>query len=438
MASISIGKQGLVRVLFTAADGKRKTIYLGKTPKKTAESIRIRVEHLLNAVSSRLPVDQETAKWVGGVGDDLHAKLAAAGLVPPRPKAVTLAGLLKLYGDEREAGNKPGTKTNHRTITNDLTRFFTPNIDPKTLTEDDAKRFLEHLRKRELASYTVARRIRRVRSIFAYSVKKKLLPSNPFTGIKASATLPEDRKAYVPPADAEKLLAVANPTWRTITALARFAGMRCPSEVFRLRWEDVDFANGRMTVPNLKTAGQTGKPYRACPLFAALRPHLEDAHELAAPGTVYVISGTLGDSIRAKMDGPNGSNDANVGTTFRKLIKRAGLTPWPRLFNTLRSSCETDLLESFPISAVVDWLGHSAAIALKHYARVPEHLFERAVGDMTTQNATRAGAAKTKHETTQPTEPLDISRLRRLLIAPGDSCQDTPMTLRGFEPRSIP
>ena len=163
-----------------------------------------------------------------------------------------------------------------------------------------------------MAAYTIARRIRRVRSIFAFAVKAKLIPADPFVGMKVPATLPEDRKAYVPPTDAEKLLAVANPTWRTITALARFAGMRCPSEVFRLRWEDVDFAAGRMTVPNVKTAGQTGKPYRVCPIFAALRPHLEDAHELAAPGTVYIISGTLGDSIRAKMDGPNGSNDANT------------------------------------------------------------------------------------------------------------------------------
>ena len=57
MASISINKQGLVRVLFTAADGKRKTIYLGKTPKKTAESIRIRIEHLANAAASQSPVD---------------------------------------------------------------------------------------------------------------------------------------------------------------------------------------------------------------------------------------------------------------------------------------------------------------------------------------------------------------------------------------------
>jgi len=87
MASVSVGKNGLTRILFTSQDGKRKTLYLGKTPKKSAEVICIRVEHLVNAASSKLPVDPETARWVAGIGDDLHAKLAAVGLISPRVSA---------------------------------------------------------------------------------------------------------------------------------------------------------------------------------------------------------------------------------------------------------------------------------------------------------------------------------------------------------------
>ena len=325
-----------------------------------------------------MPMDPETARWVATIGDDLAAKLAAVGLVPPQPKAVTLAGLLAQYAAEKEAGNKPGTRTNHRTISNDLKRHFAPNADPKALTAADAKGFLDHLRKRGLAKYTVARRVRRVRSIFAFALKRGLVLANPFADLKAAASLPDDRKAYVAVADAERLLAAAAPVWRTIVALCRFGGLRCPSEVFRLTWADVNFATGRMTVPNVKTAGQTGKAYRVCALFVNLRPYLEDAHELATPGAVFVIGGELGDRIRAKMDGPNGSNDANTRTAMLRLIKRAGLTPWPRLFHTLRESCETDLLDTLPMSAVTEWLGHSAAIALKHYARVPDHLFDRA------------------------------------------------------------
>ena len=443
MASISKDTTGNVRVLFHGVDRKRRAIRLGKVNQKLAEAVKLKVETLASLAIARMPMDADTARWVAAVGDELAAKLAAVGLIPARPKAVTLAGLLDLYGVEKEAGNKPGTRTNHRTITNDLTRHFAPGVDPKAISEADAKGFLAHLRNRDLADYTIARRMRRVRSIFAFAVKKGLVPADPFAGVKATATLPEDRKAYVTAGDAGKLLAAASPVWRTIVALCRFAGLRCPSEVFRLRWADVNFATNRMTIPNVKTAGQTGKEYRVCALFGTLRPYLEDAHELAEPGAVYVVSGPTGDRMRAAMDGPNGSNDANARTEFLRLIRRAGLTPWPRVFHTLRASCETDLLESFPISAVTEWLGHSATVALKHYARVPDHLFERAAGGAESgarvaQNTTHARASGIGQETTQPTQPPVGEGLRRLLLDPARTCVVDPMTLRGFEPRSLP
>src|SRR5437764_7032891 len=99
MASISKDTSGNVRILFVAADRKRKTIRLGQVPKKVAEAVKLRVEALVAAAASRVPVDPETAAWVGQVGDDLAAKLAAVGLIPGRPEAVTLAGLLALYAD---------------------------------------------------------------------------------------------------------------------------------------------------------------------------------------------------------------------------------------------------------------------------------------------------------------------------------------------------
>lgn len=39
----------------------------------------------------------------------------------------------------------------------------------------------------------------------------------------------------------------------------------------------------------------------------------------------------------------------NFRTRFAKLIAKAGVKPWPKLFHNLRASCETDLAKTHPI-----------------------------------------------------------------------------------------
>jgi integrase len=50
-----------------------------------------------------------------------------------------------------------------------------------------------------------------------------------------------ERRAYVSIADAERVIAhCPNVWWRLLAALARFGGLRVPSEAFSLAWGDVD------------------------------------------------------------------------------------------------------------------------------------------------------------------------------------------------------
>jgi len=119
-----------------------------------------------------------------------------------------------------------------------------------------------------------------------------------------------------------------------------------------------------------------GKLSRTIPLFPELRAHLTEAFELASPGQTHVVGG---DHL-AKAKGPNGWKNCNLRTTFEKLVKRAGLEPWPRLFHKLRPSCETELLEEFPVHVVALWMGHDAKVSLKHYAQTTDEHFERAAG----------------------------------------------------------
>jgi hypothetical protein len=72
MASISKDGNGHRRILFMAPDGKRKAIRLGKTSRRDAETVKAHVERLVNALTMNVSVEQETAKWVANLGDDLN------------------------------------------------------------------------------------------------------------------------------------------------------------------------------------------------------------------------------------------------------------------------------------------------------------------------------------------------------------------------------
>jgi integrase len=152
--------------------------------------------------------------------------------------------------------------------------------------------------------------------------------------------------------------------WRLVFALRR-----CPSEHLASRWGDIDFARGRMTVHSSKTAHHEGKEFRIVPIFADLREYLEDARELA---------GELADDPATPVISRYRSANANLRTQLQRIIKRAGLKPWPKLFQNLRATRETELAEDFPIHVVCEWIGNSQAVAKKHYLQVTDEHFKAA------------------------------------------------------------
>ena len=43
---------------------------------------------------------------------------------------------------------------------------------------------------------------------------------------------------------------------------------------------------------------------------------------------------------------------------------------WPKLFQNLHSTRETELADNFPVHVVCQWIGNSQPIAAKHYLQV--------------------------------------------------------------------
>ena len=93
LSNIANDPDGRRRILFVNKNRDRKSIWLGKVSKRLADEIKTKVESLNTAAIMGCSIDGDTAEWVGKIGDELHAKLALAGLVTPRqpPKPVVQA-----------------------------------------------------------------------------------------------------------------------------------------------------------------------------------------------------------------------------------------------------------------------------------------------------------------------------------------------------------
>ena len=106
MASIGKDRNGRKRILFVAEDGSRKTIRLGKASMKQALAFKVKLEALI--AGQYAGIDDETARWLTALPDDIHAKLADVGLVEPRA-SLLLGDFLEQYIEGRH-DVKPATR----------------------------------------------------------------------------------------------------------------------------------------------------------------------------------------------------------------------------------------------------------------------------------------------------------------------------------------
>jgi hypothetical protein len=143
-----------------------------------------------------------------------------------------------------------------------------------------------------------------------------------------------------------------------------------------------------------------GSKSQLIPLFPELRTILAEAFELAAEAAEYVVAG----NYRLACQGPAGWRNVNLRTQFERILDRAGIDPWPRLFHNLRSSRQTELAESFPSHVVCAWLGNSEKIARVHYLQVTDEHFARAAHEAAHNPAQQAHASgrKVRQESRQP------------------------------------
>jgi len=277
------------------------------------------------------------------------------------------------FAEKTTLGYKPATLIVIQTMLEGLRKLFATRL-LSDITIEDARSYRSAMQSRGLRPARIARRLGRARQVFSDAVWQRLIAANPFERIRVRSGNPAERRVYVSVADTLRVIEhCPNVWWRLLVALARFGGLRIPSEAFSLTWGDIDWEQCRLTVPSPKTEGQ-GKPYRVIPIFPLLPPYLDEAFDAAEVGSEYVFPY----EYRRRAHEPGGWRNANLRTTLAKIIRRAGVEPWPKLWHNGRASCESDLAAHFPLAVVTKWLGNTPSIALRHYVDPTDAAFQQA------------------------------------------------------------
>jgi integrase len=430
MASVITESNGRRMIqLSEGEDRKRPKIRLDKVSMKEAMSAKSHIEAILRARRTGSPFPMATADWIANLPNATRKRLEKLGLIDPTlssgaSECPTLGDWLTTYIDGR-TDVKKATKLTYGHAERNLLGFFEKGQRLDEITPGDVDDFRIHLKSKEgLSDNTIRKRLGNAKMFFEAAVRRKLLEENPFIG-QATATRENAKRYYfVTPEEAQAVLdACPGAEWQLVFALARYGGLRCSSEVSRLKWSDINWEKGRFVVHATKTEHNPDGGVRVVPIFEELAPYLCEAFAQAEPGAVYCCP-----QFRNPYQKYRG--------VILKAIAQAGLEPWPKLFQNCRSSKETELAGEYPIQVVCKWIGNSPQVAAKHYLQVTEDHYDRAAGKAV-QNPVQhmsAGGCTKPHAGGRPRQQSEPCSVVRNDAAPCASREPESVGRTGLEP----
>ena len=379
MAGITKRASGIysVRVMI---GNDRRTISLGTRSEVRARRAKDFIQDLATSrITGELP-ERETKRWLSNQSPKLRKRLASVGLIDAATAeevvSKTLGQFLRDYIDRYGPAKKSTTVTTWKQCERLLLEYFPPSTPLDAITPGDAEDFRNYLltrtgkkcgkrKAKPLSEATVRRRCGCAKGFFAYALSKGLIAQNPFDNKKIPTTAPRSKqKQFVDVELSVRILEnLPSPQWRLLFTLARWGGMRVPSEPAALRWSDIDFERRRIRFRAPKTEHHDGRDFREIPLF----PEIEKALSEVDADDVLVLP-----SLQK-------ITSAATRKPLIKAIRLAGAEPWPKLWTAIRATRDTELRERFPSHVVDEWLGHNDRVARNHYTQTLDEHFERAL-----------------------------------------------------------
>jgi integrase len=311
-------------------------------------------------------------------------------------ESLTLGEFRELYLSERRQGRssarrfrksqKPVSEATlllHDMTLKYLIGWFGPDRAINSLEPDELSDWIEALAAGELnhlrrwrgrrdgppSDETLRKQVRLAKGIFSWAAQRGYIPNNPMADFAAPGR-PSQPNYYVTRDDLAALCQASDSRpWATLCNLCRLAGLR-RGEALALPWQGeatdqqgvvrevgVDWDNQRLLLVSPKT-----RAFRQVPIEPALYERLCDDWQYASRVDDLIAPARFSNLVRVAKDN----------------ARAAGLEPWAKPYQAMRSSWENDLKQAgVPEATFASWLGHSMIVSRMHYTAPTDAEFER-------------------------------------------------------------
>lgn len=348
------GKDGAWYYYYTNHRQQRKKFYIGaRYDERGAIEVASLIDNLVSArIQCREPstIDAEKIKRVLPL---IRKSLINHDLIDATPDDTipTLKQLCDEFLDARR-GMRPNSFKNDQQAVNKLLRFFVGKRRIDTIMVAECKDFRVWLETEcNNGDATINRAIKRCRTIFKRGVEMKYISDNPFSKVKAGKSINKSRRNPAKNATMKNVLQVLqfSPCQEFTMAilLARFEGLRTPSEIKNLKFSNFEGAYFRIL-------DETKTGTREVPIAGIVRKQLEILKKNAKPGQELIFTKKLG-------------SENTIASRLRKLMKKAGID-WGRPLQNLRVAFLHDLsCNGVSTQGIDNWGGNSGPVRVDHY-----------------------------------------------------------------------
>jgi integrase len=337
------------------------------------------------------------AEKIQRLSPKLQERLVGAGLVRRVEKTRTLKELFDEYCGMKLRTVNPRSVRNYRSTLRQIEKHLGQDRQIDTITQGCVTEFIAEVAGK--SNSTIGNYLKRGAEAFKFAVQKKWITENPFQNL-------DERKKYPIKLDQQKkqkqvelltdeslttLLTchktsrsdAENREWNALVAILRWSGCRI-AEALILRWVDVGFDKDEIRLRGKRTGGSRASvdtmTERVMPLWAPLVPVLTELKAHASEGTSHLFNhiGGLGEKPEFDLTKPDGTVirsgrwSTNLATTFKKILRRNKITPWPQPFHGIRRFRINEMERDTNLRTVEvrEWTGNSEATAQGFYSSV--------------------------------------------------------------------